>query len=196
MKLYQKLAVSLVGVSFIAIGIANSTHAILTPKSSSSKQQADLKIGAVTVTPTKSRTWNSTVNLLSTNGTSVIAQSIYPGFATPSGNIHCALVGNNKNALRCEISSGLNPKPPQPYPGYCEFDWGAGFSLPKSGNPKILCISDTIAGSSYSTLSYGSTWKKAGFQCVSRTTGLTCTNSSGQGFFLSRERWKVLTNPR
>ncbi|MGB5594730.1 MAG: DUF6636 domain-containing protein [Crocosphaera sp.] len=111
-------------------------------------------------------------------------------FVTPSGNIYCALIGEKLNFLRCEIGSMLNPLPPQPYPSYCEFDWGAGLLLPQQGKPEILCISDTVAGSDY-TLVYGSVWKNTGFKCLSQTTGLKCTNSSGQGFFLSREKWIV-----
>ena len=55
------------------------------------------------------------------------------GFQSPSGNIFCELipgVPGEINILRCEISSSLKPKPPQPYPGYCQFDWGQGFLLP------------------------------------------------------------------
>lgn len=80
--------------------------------------------------------------------------------------------------------------PPQPYSGYCEFDWGAGFLLSQNGKPEILCISDTIGGSKY-TLAYKSTWRNAGFKCVSENNGLTCTNANGRGFFLSRDRWNV-----
>ena len=127
-------------------------------------------------TPQKTKNRNS--NSASTN------------FVTPSGNIYCALVGEDKDTLRCEILSMLNPIPSQPYPGYCEFDWGAGFLLPKYDRPEILCISDTIRGSDY-ILSYGSTWTNSGFKCESQTIGLTCTNSNKQGFFLSREEWKV-----
>jgi hypothetical protein len=111
-------------------------------------------------------------------------------FVMPSGNIYCALIGEKEDVLRCEISSRLNPLPPQPYRGYCEFDWGAGFLLSQSGKPEILCISDTIGGSNY-TLQYGSVWSNAGFKCMSQRTGLTCTNSTGRGFFLNRERWNV-----
>jgi hypothetical protein len=133
----------------------------------------------------------SAVALTSHKNLSVVAQSVSTGFVTPSGNIYC---GAEEKALRCEIKSGLTPKPPQPYPGYCEFDWGLGFRLSSYGKPEILCISDTISGTDYPTLSYGSSWNNAGFKCVSQTAGLTCTNASGQGFFLSRERWKILTN--
>jgi hypothetical protein len=111
-------------------------------------------------------------------------------FVMPSRNIYCALTGEGDRSLRCEIRSSLNPLPRQPYRGYCEFDWGAGLLLPQAGKPEVLCISDTIASNSY-TLAYGKTWRKNGFKCVSQRAGLTCTNASGNGFFLSRKRWQV-----
>ncbi|MEA5554424.1 DUF6636 domain-containing protein [Anabaena cylindrica UHCC 0172] len=117
------------------------------------------------------------------------------GFKTPSGNIFCELMegeDTNTNSLRCEITSSLKPKPPQPYPGYCEFDWGRGFLLPATSKPEILCISDTIADPNKSVLAYGQTWNNGGFKCISQRTGLTCTNTNNIGFFLSREKWRVL----
>lgn len=111
-------------------------------------------------------------------------------FVMPSGNIYCVLIGKKQNMLRCEIGSRLNPLPPQPYRGYCEFDWGAGLLLPRYSKPEILCISDTIAGS-HDTLNYGKTWQNAGFKCLSQKAGLKCTNSSGRGFFMSREKWLI-----
>jgi hypothetical protein len=136
----------------------------------------------------------SDVKFGNNNSISVIAQTASNGFVTPSGNIYCALQGGDEKALRCEIKSGLNPTPPQPYSGYCELDWGAGFSLTSYSKPEILCISDTIYGGNYPKLSYGSTWRNGGFKCLSQRAGLICTNTSGQGFFLSRERWKILVN--
>jgi hypothetical protein len=118
------------------------------------------------------------------------ASNSVTNFVTPSGNIYCALVGEGKNALRCEIRSMLNPLPSQPYSGYCKFDWGAGFLLIQRRKPKILCISDTI-GSSSNTLSYGSTWTHSGFKCVSKIAGLTCHNFSKNGFFISRNKWRM-----
>ncbi|WP_325078516.1 DUF6636 domain-containing protein [Sphaerospermopsis aphanizomenoides] len=88
--------------------------------------------------------------------------------------------------------SSLKPKPPQPYSGYCEFDWGRGFLLPATSKPEILCISDTIADPNKSVLAYGQTWNHGGFKCVSQKIGLTCTNTNDIGFFLSREKWRVL----
>ncbi|HEY9704695.1 MAG TPA: DUF6636 domain-containing protein [Allocoleopsis sp.] len=117
------------------------------------------------------------------------------GFKTPSGNIFCELIpGETKetNSLRCEITTSLKPKPPEPYKGYCEFDWGRGFLLSASYKPEILCISDTIADPNKSVLGYGKTWNNGGFQCVSQKAGLTCKNDNNYGFFLSKNKWQVL----
>jgi hypothetical protein len=110
-------------------------------------------------------------------------------FVTPSGNIHCALIGGAPPALRCEIRSMLRPLPSQPYAGYCKFDWGAGFLLSQQGQPKVLCISDTIGAADNQVLYYGSTWRHSGFKCLSKKNGLRCNNSHGKGFLLNRYRW-------
>ena len=131
---------------------------------------------------------NSDSSAVDTENNDVTAIATTESFILPSGNIYCALVEAKQDALRCEIRSMLNPIPPQP--DNCEFDWAVGFLLSQNGKPEILCVSDTIGGSDY-TLSYGSTWTNAGFECLSQTTGLTCKNSTGQGFFLSREKWNA-----
>jgi hypothetical protein len=110
-------------------------------------------------------------------------------FITPSGNISCALIGEDEPDLRCEIRSMLKPLPPQPYIGYCEFDWGAGLLLRQQGKSKILCISDTIASNDNHVLAYGEIWRHSGFKCLSRKTGLTCQNAQKRGFFLNRNKW-------
>ena len=38
------------------------------------------------------------------------------------------------------------------------------------------------------TLHYGERWSGAGIDCTMRTIGLTCTNRSHHGFFLSKQR--------
>jgi hypothetical protein len=39
-------------------------------------------------------------------------------------------------------------------------------------------------------LGYGRTWRRGGFACASRRTGVTCRNRAGHGFVLARERWR------
>lgn len=132
-----------------------------------------------------------TTSLLLTVSSIHRADAAPDDFVMPSRNIYCALVNESQGlGLRCEILSRLNPRPPQPYRGYCDLDWGSTLLLPQVGKPEVSCVGDTIAGSRY-VLQYGRTWNNAGFRCVSQRTGLTCTNASGQGFFLSRERWRA-----
>lgn len=132
-------------------------------------------------------------SVISVRGSELLAQNPnyeQTSFVMPSGNIYCALIGEDNKMLRCEIQSILNPLPPQPYPNYCEFDWGPGFLLRQQGKPDVLCISDTIAGTN-NILSYGKTWQNSGFKCVSKRTGLMCSNPDGHGFFLSRNQWRA-----
>ena len=105
-------------------------------------------------------------------------------FRMPSRNIECAELTGARATLRCDIRSGVKPLPPKP--ASCEFDWGAGFVLGRRGRAHVSCVSDSVHSPSARVLRYGTTWRRDGFVCVSRTTGLRCRNAAGHGFFLSR----------
>jgi len=109
-------------------------------------------------------------------------------FRTPSGNIQCGYVsgGGFPDELRCEILSGVRPLPPKP--SSCKFDWGGGYRLTPTGGARVLCVSDTIRAPKPPVLAYGRTWSGGAFKCLSQSIGLRCSNRSGHGFFLSRER--------
>jgi hypothetical protein len=47
------------------------------------------------------------------------------------------------------------------------------------------------AATDFGKLGYGSVWRWHGIRCVSRRTGLTCTNQSSHGFFLSRRTQRI-----
>jgi hypothetical protein len=106
-------------------------------------------------------------------------------FRTPSKNIYCAWL-SGPQTLRCDILSGVRPLPPKP--PSCDFDWGAGFQMKRTGRARILCVSDSVVTSSAKVLRYGQTWSRGGFTCTSRVTGLRCRNLERHGFFLSRRR--------
>jgi hypothetical protein len=106
-------------------------------------------------------------------------------FRTPSGNIGCAIF---QGELRCDIRTGLKPRPPRP--AGCELDWGFGLTLGRTGRAGVVCAGDTVLDPDARVLPYGSTWRRSGIVCTSRATGLTCKNASGRGFFLSRQRWR------
>jgi hypothetical protein len=112
------------------------------------------------------------------------------GFSTPSKNIGCDYAHfttppMSLAELRCDIRSGLRPKPARPV--RCDLDWGDSYAMRKTGRPYVVCHGDTALGSK-KIIGYGRTWRHDGFTCVSRASGLRCTNLSGHGFFLSRAR--------
>jgi hypothetical protein len=132
-------------------------------------------------------------------GTVVIAVALVPAAAAPGGspsietfrlpskNIGCTFAAGLAGAptfLRCDIRSGLKPVPRGP----CELDW-TGLSMKTRGRAGPSCAGDTAIDYRAKILAYGTAWKRAGFTCLSARIGLTCTNRTGNGFFLSRERW-------
>ncbi len=105
-------------------------------------------------------------------------------FRTPSRNINCLATFEHAPSLRCDINSGVKPLPPRP--ASCDFDWGAGYFLDRTGRARVSCVSDAAASPTAKVVAYGTTWRRAPFTCTSKRIGLRCTNASGHGFFLSR----------
>jgi hypothetical protein len=108
------------------------------------------------------------------------------GFKTPSRNIVCAAGGGS---IRCDIRSGVRPLPP--HPSWCSVDWGQGVQLSRRGRARYVFAGDTVLGQNVPVLRYGFTWRGGGITCISRSTGLTCRNASGRGFFMSRARTRL-----
>jgi hypothetical protein len=119
-------------------------------------------------------------------------------FRTPSGNIVCGYIRGTRTipaTLECGIKSGLSPKPPRSAPACKHLDYvanrialtsgGRATPIPCAGDPGPLAFAGTAP-----ILAYGRSWRRGGFRCTSRVTGLTCRNRRGHGFFLSRERWR------
>lgn len=106
------------------------------------------------------------------------------GFTTPSGNIACnvgRLGPGTKGPLGigCSVYSKTDPK--------------RGLSawwMATSGRARFGYIQANPA-TDYPKLGYGRSYSWHGIRCSSASTGLTCRNRSGHGFFLSRERQRV-----
>lgn len=114
--------------------------------------------------------------------------NVLVSFRTPSKNIYC-MYDSSYAYLRCDISSGLRPLPPKP--ASCEFDWGGSVNMRRSGRSHVGCVSDSVHTPNARVLRYGTTWRRGGFTCTSRSTGLTCRNARGHGWFLSRQRSRL-----
>ena len=110
-------------------------------------------------------------------------------FRTPSGNIGCIYASGggevvSRTSVRCDIRSGLKPKPARPKG--CDLDYGDSYELERTGRAIVVCHGDTAINSQAPVLAYGKTWRRGGFTCRSKATGLRCTNARGHGFFMSR----------
>lgn len=129
-----------------------------------------------------------TVLALATPGGGAVSD-VYADFKLPSGNIVCgySYFEGERPYLRCEILSRLRPLPAKPS-GCTEGVWGRAVGMQDRSRAGGLCITDTVVNPSAPVLGYGKTWSRGGFTCTSRTTGLTCKNRVGHGWFLSRER--------
>ena len=117
-------------------------------------------------------------------------------FRMPSGNIFCAYEHYDfaPFGLRCEIRSKIRPLPPRP--SSCgDAVWGEGYSMRQTGPARVLCISDTIYDPKAKVLAYGSTRQFGVFRCSSSAAGLRCVNSTGNGFFLSKEHSYTYKEP-
>ena len=102
-------------------------------------------------------------------------------FQTPSENIVCNI---EDNFLRCDIRSGLEPKPDK----RCPNDW-VGLFLPRARRAQPNCAGDTVANQDPPVLEYGETWERGAWHCTAKRSGLYCRNRGGWHFKLSRDDW-------
>lgn len=137
-------------------------------------------------------------------------------FATPSGNITCSSGrGDGPQAfVRCDVQTMSWPPPRKP--ADCDNDWGIAVTL--EVRAAFACVGDTVGGLANlgepgatswfhpgvdpvattvldpsAGLGYGSTMISGRLRCTSERQGLTCRNTrTGAGFFLSRERYRLM----
>jgi eukaryotic-like serine/threonine-protein kinase len=108
-------------------------------------------------------------------------------FASPSRNIVCAMTAER---VRCDVARTAWQLPPKPTD--CAGDHGRGAVLAGSGAGELSCVSDTVADPALTVLPYGEGVRFAGVVCVSRESGLRCTNSAtGHGFRVSRASYDL-----
>jgi hypothetical protein len=137
--------------------------------------------------------------LVTVGGGSALGAGVrYGAFKTASGNIVCGygIDARHGASIECGIKSGLKP-PPKPI--HCE----AGdpnhkrVSLRDRGRATpVLCAGDPgpllpNVQARARVLAFGTTIRLGRISCSSATSGLTCHNRSGHGFFLSRDRWRA-----
>ena len=122
-----------------------------------------------------------------------------PGVKTPTRNISCFYVPikpTTRGNLLCDIKASSYSRAEQ---RSCQartgLDWH-GFELSNRGKARSVCTGGVLYDigrdiPTFVVLAYGRTWRSHGFTCVSRVTGLTCTNGHGHGLFLARESYRL-----
>ena len=103
-------------------------------------------------------------------------------FHTPSKKVYCAFFSGSSVILRCDTKYRIAPLGSF----RCrEGDWGNSINMSARSKAHGLCAGDTVIGSRGPALAYGTTKHYGPFTCTSRTSGLTCSNRVGHGWFLS-----------
>lgn len=107
-------------------------------------------------------------------------------FATPSGNIACAMTTD----VRCDVGERTWDLPAAP--ADCPLAFGTGAVLSGAGSGELSCVGDTVADPDLTVLGYGEAVEYEGVVCVSRETGLRCENrETGHGFAVSRAAYEL-----
>jgi hypothetical protein len=115
------------------------------------------------------------------------ADSDYPLFQSPSGNIQCNMgSADGTTWAACEIRDHTWATPPRPTP--CMGNFGDRISIRQASAPEMSCHTDSLMGNGYPTLQYGQTQSINSITCDSEVSGMTCRDTdSGHYFVLSRD---------
>lgn len=148
---------------------AGATTTPTTPATSTTSQTAPTPTTTTTVAPT------ATVHEAT--------------FASPSRNIGCMIIDAT---ARCDIKQRTWSPPPTPKSCPPVVDYGQGLTVGTTGPGRLVCAGDTVLDPAAPTLAYGTATQVGSFLCVSRTTGMTCTETTtGHGFFISIQSYRI-----
>lgn len=136
-----------------------------------------------------------------TTTTTTAGSSASGFFKTPSGNIQCLFIYRpavaRSGTVVCGISSGLVPPPPRRGPTCSVSNRVVLNAIGRTTTTRSICPGEDEGdagpfggGPQTRVLGYGHSWSGGGIRCDSATGGLTCKNTQGHGFFLSREHWR------
>ena len=114
------------------------------------------------------------------------AGAAFQAFSTPSGNIGCYIAGGS---ARCDIRDRDWNPPPRPAGCSTMTSYGQGLTVGTHGQPEVVCAGDT-ALTTENPLDYGTSLTVDGITCLSRESGMRCTNADGHGFELSRQQYR------
>ena len=106
--------------------------------------------------------------------------------ASPTGALAVAAFSTPQNAAQCGLSEGEGQA------RLLCWTPNDGYTItigPRAGRPRpgtIIASNRDYVGPVGRRLPFGRTWRSWVYACVSRSTGLTCTNARGHGWWLGR----------
>ena len=125
-------------------------------------------------------------------------------FKSPTGNINCVYMPpydpSVRPMLRCDINEftpTIRNVPAQTRDeievmGRCTPKRMSTFTVEdNAARGSASCASDSANSEDAGILAYGQTFSRGGFTCQSQPSGMTCTNRSSHGFFLSKASQKL-----
>ncbi|MCO1656019.1 serine/threonine-protein kinase [Pseudonocardia humida] len=108
-------------------------------------------------------------------------------FATPSGNIACAM---SDDEVRCDVAERSWDLPPEP--DGCTEEYGAGAVVSGDRPGELSCAAGTVAERGLEVLEYGTAVRRDGVLCASRETGVRCENEvTRHGFQVARAAYEL-----
>ena len=172
---------------------SSPTKTVTAPSSSTTtaaSTTAASTAGFTTITSPPSRTAStSTTSTVQTTTSSAPTTTVaLATFRSPSANIGCVIADGE---ARCDIRrrSWSPPRTPASCPP--EVDFGQGLQVTTSGRGGFVCAGDTALDPTAPVLANGVDSRVGSFTCASRTDGITCTNATGHGFFISAEFYRL-----
>jgi hypothetical protein len=143
-------------------------------------------VDSSTTTDASSATATTTASTTTDDSGGTGAAQSLNAFQSPSGNIACVMTAK---LARCDIAE-RDWKPP-PRPASCPLDYGQGIELRTTGTAQFVCAGDTALNAQAPTLDYGESSQVGAITCTSAESGMSCSNSSGGSFNLSREGYDL-----
>jgi hypothetical protein len=143
-------------------------------------------LSSSTTTDSTSTTGSTTSSTTTDSSGGTGAAPSLKAFQSPSGNIACVMT---QKLARCDIAE-RDWKPP-PHPASCPLDFGQGLELRSTGTAQFVCAGDTTLNPSAPTLDYGKSSQVGSITCTSAESGMSCSNSSGGSFRISREDYDL-----
>jgi len=177
-------------LSLILAACGSSTTKTVTASSSSTATSTATSTpastaGFTTITsppPPTTASASTTSTVQTTTSAAPTAIVALATFRSPSANIGCDIADGE---ARCDIARRSWSPPPTPASCPPEVDFGQGLQVRTSGRGGFVCAGDTALDPTAPPLAYGVDSRVGTFTCASRTAGITCTNATGHGFFIS-----------